>query len=93
MKNAFPLWIPAMLGKEVSLLVEFVGPCETYGVGSVGRLMGIMVDDDEFAHSYAIVALDDQDISYLENFEFDQIRPVGQEVKMSVDMEEGVLVF
>lgn len=93
MKSIIPLWIPATLGKHVALLSSFVGAVQTYPEDSVGRLMGIMVDDDDHTHQYAIVALDADDESYLENFEFHDLRPMTDKVQMSLNIEEGLLAF
>lgn len=91
--SILPLWIPATLGKQVALLGDFKGAAQTYPQGSVGRLMGIMVDDDKHTHHYAIVALDSDDESYLENFEFGELRPLTDKVQMSLNMEEGLMSF
>lgn len=93
MDRILPLWIAASLGKHVVLKRDFVGPCERYAAGAVGLLAGIMVDDDDPRHLYVIVALDPSDVTYLENFEFDDIEPLHHKVQMSLNIEEGLIAF
>lgn len=70
-----PLWAVASLGKRVALVSKFVGPCdEVYPPMHEGVMTGIQYDD-EGDRCYALVALDLNDMSYLENFYFDEIRP------------------
>lgn len=86
-----PLWVVASLGQEVVLLVEYVGPCETYLPGCRGTLTSIQVADD--GSFYTTVALDPNDPGYWENFTFDQIRPVPVKVGFSLDIEQGYIAF
>lgn len=90
--HQIPLWVVATLGKQVALTSPFVGPCETYGVGSPGILTSIQWDESGGGF-YGTVALDSQDISYLENFSFDQLRPMRNRVPFSLDIERGVIAF
>jgi hypothetical protein len=87
-----PLWVVASLGKEVALTVPFVGPCETYPVGSVGILTSIQWNENGGGF-YATVAIDHDDPSYLENFSFNQVRPIRSRVGFSLNIEEGVIAF
>lgn len=68
-----PLWVVASLGKRVELVNEFVGPCESYPAMHQGVLDGIQYDEASDS-CYALVALDVDDLSYLENFSFAEIR-------------------
>lgn len=88
-----PLWVVASLGKQVVLETEYVGPCETYLPGCRGLLSGIAVDENNGRKPYAIVALDPNDESYLENFRFDQIRPITDKIKFSLNIERGLIAF
>jgi hypothetical protein len=90
--NAVPLWIVATLGKSVAILSDYVGPCETYKAGREGVLTSIQVSD-EGAGFYVTLALDPEDPSYLENFSLDDIRPITRQVKLSVDIENGLILF
>jgi hypothetical protein len=94
MKSEIPLWVVACLGKSVVLTREFVGPCETYGVGREGRLVGILGDEEAGFH--ALVALDAHDPTYWENFTFSEIRAASGDVKFSLDLngpEGGSISF
>lgn len=91
--KVLPLWIAASLGKHVVLRNEFVGPCETYPAGAVGVLAGIMIDEENPGRLYTVVALDPTDDSYLENFGFDEIEPIDHKIKMSLNIEEGLMAF
>lgn len=89
-----PLWVVASLGKEVVLEADFVGPCETYLRGCRGILAGIEICRQNFHGApYAVVALDPNDDTYLENFRFNEIRPVPNKVKFSLNIEEGIIAF
>jgi len=88
-----PLWAVASLGKKVLLTVEYVGPCATYPVGHTGLLQGILVNENYGGCPYAIVSPDADDESYLENFRFDEIRPVSDKVKFSLNIEQGIIAF
>lgn len=86
-----PLWVVASLGKSVALVSSFEGPTETYLAGSQGVLDSI--NSDGSGGFYATVALDEEDPGYLENFTFDQVRPVSSRVSFSLDIERGVMAF
>lgn len=88
-----PLWAVASLGKQVLLTVEYAGPCTTYPVGHIGLLQGILVDENYDGCPYAIVSPDPEDNTYLENFRFDEIRPVTDKVKFSLNIEQGIIAF
>ena len=88
-----PLWVVASLGKEIILDKEFAGSCETYMRGCRGVLSGILVDENYGGSPYAIVALDPNDTSYLENFLFDDIRPVSENIKFGLNIEQGIIAF
>jgi hypothetical protein len=88
-----PIWVVASLGKEVMLEREFVGACETYSRGCRGILTAIDTDHRNGYAPYAIVALDPEDESYLENFEFSDIRPISDSVKFSFNIEKGIIAF
>lgn len=88
-----PLWVVASLGKPVLFTVEYVGPSQTYPVGHSGLLQGILVNENYDGQPYAIVSPDPEDDSYLENFRFDQIRPVTSKVKFSLNIEQGMVAF
>jgi hypothetical protein len=85
-----PFWVVASLGKSVALVNEFVGPCETYSVGSEGVLVSIQWDAD--GGLCAVVALDPQDDSYWENLPFSSIRPAGK-LAYSLDINTGASGF
>lgn len=92
--SQFPIWVVALLGKEVALTREFVGPCETYLPGARGVLRGIECYPwNNGGKAYVIVSLDPQDPEYVENFTFDHIRPIADTVKFSLDIERGVIAF
>jgi hypothetical protein len=88
-----PLWVVASLGKPVLLTAEYAGPDRTYPVGHSCLLQGILVNENYDGLPYAILSPDPEDDSYLENFRFDQIRPVTNKVKFSLNMEQGVIAF
>lgn len=89
-----PLWIVASIGKQVVLATDFAGPCETYAKGCSGLLSAIMVDSHNYdGVPYALVALDPQDDSYLENFRFDEIAPASGSTRFRLNMEEGLIAF
>lgn len=75
--NTVPLWVVANLGKKVILKQDFVGSCETYRAGCEGTLVSIQAAIDGWQSLHATVALDPNDISYEENFTFDQIKPAA----------------
>jgi hypothetical protein len=84
----------ASLGKEVVLAVDMVGPCETYQAGCRGVLAGIEICRKNYDGApYAIVALDPNDDTYLENFRFSDLMPVTNKVKFSLNIEEGIIAF
>jgi len=85
-----PLWIVASLGKQVALVKDFVGSCETYRAGCRGRLVSIQAGDDDM---HVTVQLDPNDSGYEENFGLDEIRQVEQDVSFSLDLEHGVIRF
>jgi hypothetical protein len=91
--SQIPLWVVVTLGKEVILKRDLVGPCETYTKGCRGILTAIDTDSDNGFAPYAIVALDPNDLGYLENFEFDDIEPVADRIKYSLDVQRGVIAF
>lgn len=84
-----PLWAVANLGKKVVLVHEFCTPTGMYLPGSEGIITGIRHENGAV---FATVAIDPDDPTYLENFEFDEIRPVEDRVSFGVDMQRGVLV-
>lgn len=88
-----PLWVVASLGKQVALSTEFTGPCETYTKGCRGTLSAIMVDTNYGGMPYALVALDPNDETYLENFRFNEIQPLTSKIKFSLNIERGVIAF
>lgn len=88
-----PLWVVASLGKQVALATEFVGPCETYIKGCRGVLSAIMMNENYEGKPYALLCLDPEDDSYLENFLFEDIEPISDKVKFSLDMEHGMIAF
>jgi hypothetical protein len=92
MNNSIPIWIVASLGKEVVLRRDFVGTCETYRAGCRGRLVSIQAPIDGWQSLHVTVALDPNDISYEENFAFEDIKPVAGEIG-SFDMQNGLLHF
>lgn len=69
-----PLWVVASLGKRVALVDGFEGPCEAYPPMHEGILAGIQYDEVS-NQCYTLVALDMNDLTYLENFDFSEIRP------------------
>jgi hypothetical protein len=91
MQNEIPLWLVASMGKQVALAVQFVGPCETYEAGCRGTLTSIQSRED--GSFLATVALDPEDPLYWENFAFDQLVPAVPQVRMSLDIERGVIAF
>jgi hypothetical protein len=91
--SQIPIWVVASLGKEVMLEREFAGACETYAKGCRGILTAIDTDYRNGYAPYAIVALDPEDETYLENFEFSDIRPISNTVKFSLNMEKGIIAF
>jgi hypothetical protein len=91
-----PFWVIASIGKNIALDVDFVGPCETYLAGSFGKLVGLMYAEcecEQWGTVYALVALDPDDDTYMENFRLDDLRPMRNQLKFSVDMEFGVIAF
>lgn len=88
--SAVPLWIVASLGKHVELVKGFEGPCETYPAGYSGRLVSIQAGDESM---HVTVQLDPDDWGYEENFAFDEIMPASRHVKMSLDLENGIVNF
>lgn len=86
-----PLWVVASMGKQVVLVRDFVGACQTYPAGSKGTLTSIQ--DDDNGNCYATVGLDATDPDYWENFEFADIRPGSTQVKFTLDIEEGYIAF
>jgi hypothetical protein len=88
-----PLWVVASLGKQIALSTEFVGSCETYTKGCRGTLSAIMVDSNYNGMPYAVVALDPEDETYLENFRFDEIEPLTSKIKFSLNIERGIMAF
>lgn len=92
--SQIPLWAVVSLGKEVMLKGDFVGPCETYTKGCRGILAGIEVCAENYAGApYAVVSLDPNDLGYYENFRFDEIEPVADRIKYSLDVQRGVIAF
>jgi hypothetical protein len=89
-----PIWVVATIGKEVALTREFSGPCETYSAGSRGILRGIECYPwNNGGKAYVIVSLDLHDPDYVENFTIDHIRPIVDKVKVSFDLQNGVIAF
>lgn len=89
-----PLWIVASLGKQVALTTDFIGPCETYRAGCRGKLLAVMVDEMNYdGEPYALVGLDANDLSYMENFRFDDLMPITNRVKFSLNIEQGIIAF
>jgi hypothetical protein len=89
-----PLWVVASIGKQIALTTEFQGPVHRYAAGSRGKLLAIMVDEDNYqGKPYAIVALDPNDESDMENFPFKHIRPLVDRVKFSLNIERGIIAF
>lgn len=91
--SQIPLWVVASLGKQVLLTDEYVGATETYPAGHKCLLQGLLVNENYDGQPYAIVSLDKEDDSYLENFRFNQIRPVSNKVKFSLNIEQGLIAF
>jgi hypothetical protein len=91
MHDRIPLWLVASIGRYVSLVTEFAGPCETYSAGSHGLLCGITVQPDCSDAYILLVALDPNDLSYLENFGVQDVRPVSDAVLYSLDLQAGYL--
>lgn len=91
MDRILPLWIAASLGKQVVTLKHLDEGYGVYPAGSRGTLAGLMVAAD--GHVYALVTVDPKDPSALENYEFDEIAPVVSQVKMSLNIEEGLLAY
>lgn len=92
--SQLPLWVVACLGKPVMLTREFAGPCEIYSKGCEGILCGIECYPwNNGGVPYAIVALDPNDPSYVENFPFDHLQPAADRVKYSLDVQQGVIAF
>ena len=73
--SAVPAWVVDSLGKRVITRRELVGPCEVYPAGSVGVLVSIQAEIPGWQSGGVTVALDADDISYEENFSFEDIRP------------------
>lgn len=88
-----PLWAVASLGKKVALTTPYVGACQTYPVGHTALLQGILVNENYDGLPYAILSPDEQDPGYLENFRFDEIRPITNKVKFSLNIEQGIIAF
>ena len=91
--SQIPLWVVVSLGKKVMLKREFVGPVKTYPKGYVGILGAIDTDPHAGYAPYAIVCLEPDDVGDLENFEFDDIEPVVDRIKYSLDVQRGVIAF
>lgn len=85
-----PLWVVASLGRQVELVSGFEGSCEVYPAMHRGVLMGIQFDAD-LGRPCALVALDMDDLGYLEGFGFGDIRSVGS-ASYSLDAGRGMLV-
>jgi hypothetical protein len=89
-----PLWVVASIGKQIALNSDFQGPVHKYKTGSRGKLLAIMVDEANYkGEPYAIVALDPNDESDMENFRFRDIRPLTNRVKFSLNIEKGIIAF
>jgi hypothetical protein len=92
--SQIPLWVVVCLGKEVMLSTEFVGPCETYAKGCRAVLCGIECYPwNNGGKPYALLSLDSNDPSYVENFKFSDIEPVADRIKYSLDVQRGVIAF
>jgi hypothetical protein len=87
--NQVPLWIVASLGKSVQLVDLFKTSLKVYPAGSVGVLTSIQSGGG----LYVTVALDEEDETYLENFSFDQVQPIHDQVKFQLDLENGAIAF
>jgi hypothetical protein len=90
--NTIPLWVVANLGKKVRLTKDFIGTCETYRAGWEGTLVSIQAPIDGWQRLCCTVALDPNDISYEENFSFDDIKPAAGCLG-SFQMEQGLIHF
>jgi hypothetical protein len=89
-----PIWVVASLGKKVALLKDFSYAGKTYPAGSVGLLQAIMITDDSpDCDPYAIVSIDPDDDTYMQNFEFSDIRPLTDKVKFSLNIKKGIIAF
>jgi hypothetical protein len=80
------------MGKPVKLLRPFDGPLKRYEPGDSGVLTGISITDGRSGF-YLLVALDQNDDGYLENFEVSEVRPADQKVSFSLDIEHGIMFF
>lgn len=90
MSMQIPLALVACLGKDVVLRNEFVGPCGVYPAGSLARM--ISVEYEEGTGLWAHLAVDRDDLSYMEPFRLEDIEPVGGQVSFSLDLEGGYLI-
>ena len=91
MNDKIPLWVVASLGRYVSIRIQFQGGNTVYMPGHWGLLVGIMVKPDEEEGITLLVALDENDLGYMENFLIDEVRPVSDAVLFSLDLDEGYL--
>jgi len=90
MRVAIPMWVMGSIGKRVELVRAFVGPTRVYPPMHQGVLVGLMYDEESHG-SYALVALDESDLTYMENFAYSEIRPpLGRSVQYEI--AEGYLL-
>lgn len=85
-----PLALVACLGDRVALRSPFEGPCKVYPAGHVGVLTSFQRDAVEGLR--ATVALDEDDPSYWETFDLDQIQAASGQVSFTLDLEGGYLL-
>lgn len=90
MSMQIPLAVVACLGKEVSLLREFVGPVGRYPAGTRAVMSSLEYEEGKGLRAH--LALDPNDASYLEPFAIADIEPVGGLVSFSLDIEGGYLI-
>lgn len=91
MRVEIPLWIVATIGNRVRLARDFVGPCNTFAMGSHAVVVSIQAGDPQ---PFITARLDANDPTYEENLQFRDIEPLsplGQ--SFSVDFESGTLAF
>lgn len=93
MQRIIPLWVVASIGKQIRIKKPHNDGVRTYPAGSLGTLAGILHQDQDPSRFYAIVSLDRNDPSDLENFDFRQLMPVVETVSFSLNIERGLIAF
>jgi hypothetical protein len=87
--NTIPLWVVTCLGKQVALKVDHQADPRLpfYPAGHLVKLQSIEAGEDG---PYACVQMDPEDWGNLENFSFDDIRPLAGTLGC-FDMEQGLI--